>query len=322
MKAIVFDTYGPPEVLHTVEVPVPGVGPNQIRVRVAAATVNPHDLMVRAGDYDAYFSPDTPVPRRPGMDAAGVVDAVGSRADTRVQVGDSVVAIVDPFSASGGAYAEYVTVDADQVVAAPIGASAVEAATLPLNGLTATGALDSLNLAAGATLWVTGAAGGVGGFAVQLARTRGLHVIADAAAAEIGTLRRLGVHTIVDRDTTDPARPVLAARPRGVDAILDAALLQQQALPALVGTGTIAVLRNPGQRDTAELDLADTRIRVTHPVITDHIHHTGQLQHLSDLAGDHLLALRVSGTYPADQAADAHRRLGQGGLLGRLVLTF
>lgn len=181
MKVIAFDTYGGPDVLHLVEAPIPEVGSHQIRIQVFAAAINPHDVMVRAGDQEANFSSNARAPRRPGMDAAGVVDSIGADADTDLVEGDAVIAIVDPFSASGGAYAEYITVEVDQVVRSPPGATASEAATLPLNGLTAYGALQALSLHSGQTVWVTGAAGGVGGYAVQLAKTLGLNVIADAA---------------------------------------------------------------------------------------------------------------------------------------------
>lgn len=322
MKVIAFDTYGGPDVLHLVEAPIPEVGSHQIRLQVFAAAINPHDVMVRAGDQEANFSSNARAPRRPGMDAAGVVDSIGADADTDLVEGDAVIAIVDPFSASGGAYAEYITVEVDQVVRSPPGATASEAATLPLNGLTAYGALQALSLHSGQTVWVTGAAGGVGGYAVQLAKTLGLNVIADAAADEVDAVRLLGADFVVARDLAQPSRPVLDIHPTGVDGIVDTALLQQRAIPALDGTGSIAVLRKPGQPGATDINVSGTDVIVTYPVITNNLHETSQLQHLSELAGNGQLTLRVADTYPAAQAADAHRRFEKGSILGRLVLTF
>lgn len=185
MRAVVVTEYGGPQVLQQVDTEEPHAGPGRLRIRVYAATVNPADALLRIGDIDdALRASALSPPYRPGMEVAGLVDEIGPGTSTGVRVGDRVMAIIMPIDDSGGAYAEYVVVDVDQVVVAPAGSSHAEAATLPMNGLTARRALDVLDLAPGETVAVTGAAGAVGGYAVQLAKADGLRVVADAAPAD------------------------------------------------------------------------------------------------------------------------------------------
>lgn len=195
MKAIGLTAFGGPEVLRVLDLPVPEAGPGEIRIRVHAATVNPVDTLVRRG---IAFVSDAEPPYVPGMDAAGVVEQIGKGVDTDLAVGDHVMAVV-VVSGTHGAYAEHVVVPAESVVRAPAGATAIEAATLPMNGLTAHMALDLLELPAGATVAVTGAAGAVGGYAVQLAKADGLRVIADAAPKDELLVKELGADVILPR---------------------------------------------------------------------------------------------------------------------------
>jgi NADPH2:quinone reductase len=135
MLAIGFEEPGGPEVLRAMQVPEPHAGPGQVRIRVEAATVNPSDLVTRAGlAHDRYR--DVTPPYVPGWDAAGVVDEADP--PNRWRIGDRVVAITRPVLEGGGAYAEWIVVSSDSVAPMPAGADAVTAATLPMNGLTAT----------------------------------------------------------------------------------------------------------------------------------------------------------------------------------------
>ncbi|WP_280242166.1 alcohol dehydrogenase catalytic domain-containing protein [Nocardia abscessus] len=150
-----------PGVVEILEVPTPQPGPGMIRIAVAAATVNPVDLMVRAGVGGTPFA----APRDRwgvGWDVAGTVDAIGAGV-TEFTIGQAVIGISDRLDVSVGAQADYVVLEAGNVAPAPVSVSPVQAATLPLNGLTAVQALDALDLASTDTLLVTGAAGAVGG---------------------------------------------------------------------------------------------------------------------------------------------------------------
>jgi NADPH2:quinone reductase len=135
MRAIGLNDFGGPEVLELVDVPEVHAGPGQVRIRIHAATVNPTDAMARNGTRAEQMKADPPRDI-PGMDAAGVVDEIGEGVSTGVKIGDAVMAMVVT-KGSHGAYREQIVLDARSVVAAPAGTTHVEAATLPMNGLTA-----------------------------------------------------------------------------------------------------------------------------------------------------------------------------------------
>lgn len=321
MKAVVVTEYGGPEVLRQVDVEEPHAGPGQVRIRVHAATVNPADVLLRVGDIDdALRASRLSPPYRPGMEVAGFADEIGSGTCTDIHLGDRVMAILMPIDDSGGAYAEYVVVDADQVSTAPAGSTHAEAATLPMNGLTARRALDVLDLTPGDTLAVTGAAGAVGGYVVQLATADGLNVIADAAPADEQLIRTLGADHVVARGD-GVAQRIRQLHPDGVAAVVDAALQGDAVLPALRDGGQIAIVRRDGERGTSTLH-PDRGITVRDVWVPDYTHATDKLVALRVLAEQGTVTLRVAQTFPAAQAAAAHRALERGGVRGRLVLTF
>ena len=174
MRAAGLTEYGDPGVLHVVELPDPRPGRGELLIRVHAAAVNPTDTVLRSGARAERLK-DVPPPHVPGMDAAGVLEGVGAGTRTDLEVGERVMAIVLPLG-HRGAYAERVVVPSDSVVRSPANSSDAEAATLPMNGLTARACLEQLGLTAGQTLAVTGAPGAVGGYAVQLGKAAGLRV--------------------------------------------------------------------------------------------------------------------------------------------------
>ncbi|MGH3469952.1 MAG: alcohol dehydrogenase catalytic domain-containing protein [Thermocrispum sp.] len=172
MRAVVVEEFGDVDLIKIGSLPVPRPARCAIRIRVAAAAVNPTDLMLRSGalaDYVRHLRP----PHVLGMDASGSVDAIGEAASVDWPRGTPVMAFANPFSETGGAQAEFVVVPASQVAALPDSIDPVEAAGLPMNGLTADLALRLVDLPAGATLGVTGGAGALGGYAIQLASTAG-----------------------------------------------------------------------------------------------------------------------------------------------------
>jgi NADPH:quinone reductase-like Zn-dependent oxidoreductase len=141
---------------------------------------------------------DIPPPYVPGMDAAGVLEQIGEAVSTDLRIGDHVMAIVVP-NGSHGADSERVVVPAESVARVPAGATDVEAATLPMNGLTARLALDLLELEPGQTVAVTGAAGAVGGYVIQLGKADGLRFIADASENDEQLVKELGADVVVRR---------------------------------------------------------------------------------------------------------------------------
>jgi NADPH2:quinone reductase len=312
MRAIGVKEYGGPEVLQEVDLPAEAIGDGRVRLRVTAASVNPADTLRRSGLHSTTGHPEEGIDV-PGMDVAGVVTEVGQGVSTGVAVGDRVMGIVVP-SGTHGAYREDIVLPARSVVAVPPGATDIEAATLPMNGLTALQALDLLALDPGRVLAVTGAAGAVGGYVVQLAKVAGLNVVADASEADEDLVRSLGADVVIRRGS-DLAGRIRAQFPDGVDGLADAALLGGSILPVVRDGGAVATLRGyPGDGQRG--------LRVTSPVVSTYAEEWENLDDLRRLAEEGKLTLRVADTYPAEQAAEAHRRFEAGGVRGRLVLVF
>ncbi|WP_063726557.1 NADP-dependent oxidoreductase [Streptomyces sp. RTd22] len=313
MKAIGVHNFGGPEALQVLELPEPQAGPGEVRIRVHAAAVSPTDVMLRTGGH-AVRMPDRRPPFVPGMDAAGVIDQLGPGTDGRLAVGQRVVAMVLFTSSHGGAYAEQVVVPAASVVPAPEGADFPAASTLLMNAMTARLALDALAVPHGGTVAVTGAAGAVGGYAVELAKADGLTVIADAARYDTELVRAFGADHVVERGT-DVAAHILALAPDGVPGLVDGSVQTTETVPAVADGGTLAELRGwPGP--------AERGIRVRPVMVPDGITDTEGLDTLRRQAEDGTLTLRVAEVLPAHEAAEAHRMLEVGGLRGRLVLDF
>jgi NADPH2:quinone reductase len=315
MRAIGIIAFGGPEVLRPVELSDPQAGPGEVRLRVHAATVNPTDTVLRSGGRAERLR-DVEPPHVPGMDAAGVIEQIGEGVDTDLEVGDRVMAIVLPIGRHG-AYAERVVVPAASVVRSPTASSDAEAATIPMNGLTVRLALDELGLESGQTLAVTGAAGAVGGFAIQLGKAAGLQVIADAAPSDDPLVRSLGADEVVMRGDKDFARRVREIVPDGVDGLIDAAVMNAVAVPAVRDGGRIVTLRGYDGGGGEDRGISFFPVFVRN-YATEH----DKLDALRHLAEQGDLTLRVARTLPATQAPEAHRLLEAGGVRGRLVLEF
>lgn len=313
MKAIGVTKFGGPEALEVLELPEPQAGPGQVRIRVHAAAVNPTDTGRRTG---VRYDPADEPPFVPGMDAAGVIDQLGPEAGDRLSVGQRVVTIVAP-RGTHGAYAEQIVVPAASVVPAPAGTDFAAASTLLMNAMTARLALDSLELSAGDTVAVTGAAGAFGGYLIQLAKADGLHVIADAKADDAALVRELGADDVVERGDAVAER-IRDLRPDGVPGVADGALLNERIVPAVADDGKMATVR--GWSGPAERGITVLPVRVVKG-ITD----TAGLERLVRQAEEGVLTLRVAKVFPvteATAAAEAHRLLEAGGVRGRLVLDF
>lgn len=311
MRAVTFSQFGGPEVLEVLDLPKPNPGPNEVQIRVAAATVNPTDISFRSGRQTAQLAGLQP-PYIPGMELAGTVDAVGAGSD--YQVGDRVIAIVNPRRPGGGAMAEWVVVPAASTTRVPEGTSLEEAATVPMNGLTVRIALDLLAIAPGGTLAVTGAAGAVGGYAVQLGALAGLRVIALASPSDEPLLKTLGADVVVPRGE-DPAGRIRAMVPEGVDGVVDAAVIGAPILGAIRDGGGLAVVR--GFEGETERD-----IRIHRVGVTSRLEDRASLDWLAQLVAENKLSPRVAQTFPPERAGVAHGVLEAGGVRGRLVIVF
>jgi NADPH2:quinone reductase len=312
MRAVGLFTHGGPEVLQVVDVPEVQAGPGLVRIRVHAATVNPTDVAVRNGARAEQQKADPP-PYVPGMEAAGIVDAVGGDVTDRLKVGDAVMAIVLP-KGSHGAYREQIVLDARSVVRAPLGTTHADAATLPMNGLTARQSLDLLQLSPGHVIAVTGAPGAYGGYVIQLAKAEGLTVIADASEKDEKLVASLGADIVVRRGD-DVASRFRTHFPQGVDGLADGAVLNERVVPAVRDGGAFTSVRGfvgSPQRD----------IHFTATFVRSYVQEWEKLDRLRQQVEAGEIALRVAESYPPERAADAHRRLEAGGTRGRLIIQF
>jgi NADPH:quinone reductase-like Zn-dependent oxidoreductase len=249
MKAIRFHQYGDTDVLRYEDVAVPDPGAGHVRVRVAGTTFNGVDANIRAGNMQGPM-PLT-LPHIPGLDLAGTVDALGTDVGG-LAVGDRVVGFL-PFVVDG-ASADYVLAPAESLAIAPTSIPLADAAALPLVGLTAWQALfEHANLTSGQRILVNGASGAVGGYAVQLARAVGAHIIATGTASNHQHLLELGADEVIDHTTTDAS----AAVSEPLDVLLNLAPItpeQFSAMAALVGDVGVVVNSTvwmPAPRDEA-----------------------------------------------------------------------
>ncbi len=297
MLAAVVTGFGGPERVELAEVPVPRPEAGQVRIRVAAAGLNPVDAGVRAGVFGG-------AGQRLGLgwDVAGEIDEIGPGV-TGWSRGDRVVGLHYGTVKPLGTHAEYAVLDVGAVAAAPATVDVPAAAALPLAGLTAARAVDQLGLAPGSSVLVTGAAGVVGGLAVQLAARAGLVVTALAGPGDEELVRSLGAAAFVPRGGA-PAGPV--------DGVLDAAVLGGAAL-AHVRDGGVYVGLIPNHAPAAERG-----VRVEEQEVAADGELLARLVSLVE-AGE--LTLRVSDVFPLAEAAKAHERLATPGVRGRIILT-
>jgi NADPH:quinone reductase-like Zn-dependent oxidoreductase len=300
MKAIVFDRFGGPDVLHESEVDVPQPSPGQVRLRVRAAGVNPIDGKIRQGLLEEMFP--IPLPAIPGVEAAGTVDAVGEGV-TGLAVGDDVFGWTEI-----GAYAEYAV--GNRLFPKPAGLSWEVAAALPIAGETSERVLDQLAVGAGDTLLIHGASGAVGTLAVQLAVRRGATVIGTASEANHKYLTALGAVPTTYGDGL--VERVRALAPHGIDAVFDVA--GHDALADSVelrgGTDRIVTIADVAGAQQYGVVLSGAGSARTEP----------DMPALAALAASGELEVTIGGTYPLAEAVAAQTAVDAGHARGKVVI--
>lgn len=309
MKAVRFHEYGDPDVLRyeDLEQPVPGTG--EVRIRVAATSFNPVDGNIRGG----YMRGPIPVvlPHTPGIDVAGTVEALGEGVDG-IEVGDEVIGFL-PMTGDGAA-AQYVIAPAEILARAPESIPLPDAAALPVVGLTAWQALfDHAGLTAGQRVLVNGAGGAVGGYAVQLAKRAGAHVIATAGPRSGERVRTAGADEVIDHTATE----VIEAVTEPVDVVLNLAPVepaQLAALVALVRPGGVVVNTTvwmPAPRDEERgVRGVDLFVRSD----------PEQLARLAALVDRGELRVDVAQRVPLAELPAVHARAATGALSGKVVV--
>lgn len=305
MRAITYSRYGGSDVLALTDLPEPKVGPDSVLVRVRASSVNPVDWKVRAGYLDALM--DVVFPVVPGWDVAGVVERVGPDAP-EFAVGDEVFGYVRKDWVQGGTLAELVAAPVRTLARKPAALTFEEAAAVPLTGLTAYQSIERTGVRAGQTVLVHAAAGGVGQFAVQIARARGARVIGTASPANHEYLRTLGAEPVAYGDgLVDRVR---ALAPEGVDVVLDFGTddLVATTRALLAPGGTVASIVNPAAR--TELGGHYLWVRPS----------SEDLAALATMADAGQLAVDVAAVFDLADAAAAHELSESGHVRGKVVV--
>ncbi len=321
MRAIVQHRYGSPGVLESADVDRPAVGAGDVLVRVGAASVHPGDYFLMTGEpYVVRLVFGLRRPRHPirGRDLAGVVAAVGKDV-ADLQPGDEVFGW-----STTGTLAQYACVPADQLVRTPTNLSAAQAAVVPTSGLTALQALrDIAHLQNGQRVLITGASGGVGTFAVQIAKTLGAEVTGVCSTRNVDLVRSLGADHVIDYTRTDFTRTGLR-----YDAILDSVEAQSlsEVRRALTPSGTLIPNSGRGGRWVGPLGrVVKARARslftrqTLRPLVS--VEKRQDLLELADLLEAGQLTPVIDRTYPLSEAAEALRYVGAGHTQGKVVVT-
>ncbi|MFB6891583.1 NADP-dependent oxidoreductase [Kitasatospora sp. NPDC056327] len=303
MRGMAYDSYGGAEVLREAELPLPKVAPGEVLVKVRCAAVNPVDWKIMAGGLDALM--ETVFPVVPGWDVSGTVERVGIDVP-EFAVGDEVFAYARKDYVHGGTFAQYVSVPVRSLAAKPASLSWAQAAAVPLAGLTAHQLLTRLGTGAQDTVLVHGAAGGVGSFAVQLARVLGARVIGTASPRNHDRLRALGCEPVAYGDGL--AERVRALAPDGVSVVADC-------VGGVLDT-TLAVLADGGRHasiaDDAVLGAGGQWVWVR-PSGED-------LAALGRLADAGRLTVDIAATFPLAELAAAFGLSREGHVAGKIVI--
>ena len=304
MKAVFIEKFGGPDVLQYGDMPDPTAGPGEVVVDVAASSVNAADWKVRAGQYaQATF------PLILGRDFSGTVAVLGPGVDD-LKIGDAVFGVLE--AGREGAYAERLAIRAAIIAKKPDVLSHVDAAALALTGLTAIAAIETtLKLRRGEKILIQGGAGGVAGFAIQLARHVGAHVIATTSAANVAYVRDLGADEVIDYNATDFTRAVTDC-----DAVFDTVggEVAQKSFRVLKPGGRAAFIASGGQAPKSERsDVTSLRPAVPRA--------RAPLERIVQLVASGAVRPPPIKLYRLSQAAQAHRVSESRHFRGKLVFA-
>ena len=306
MKAIVVHEYGGPEVLKFEDVPVPSPKDDEMLIKVVAAGVNSFDGVLRSGQYAKIFKMQ--LPWIPGYDVAGTVEKVGSKI-TKFHVGDPVYAFI--YIPTGGGYAEYALAKERDTAPKPATLSFAEAAGVPSVALTAWQAVvDKGNVQSGQTVLIHGASGGIGLFAIPIAKIRGAKVFATASTANQDFLKQLGADVPIDYKTQK-----FEDITKNVDVVIDGVGgdTLAKSYPIVKKGGSVVSL--VARVDQAQLDkygLRGASLEV-HP-------DSDQLAQIGKLIDEKKIKVVVSDTFPLAEAAKAEAKADTGHARGKIVL--
>lgn len=313
MKAVQFSHYGGPEVLQLVEVPDPIATPEEVLVDVKATTVNHLDLFQRAGS-----RPVPALPFTPGLEAAGVV----VNESQGFQAGERVMTTRAAGARGGGGYAGRIAVLARDLVRIPDGVSFAEAAATGLASSTAwTGLFDIGQIREGERVLIWAATSGVGSIAIQLAKEAGAWVMATTGSAgKAEELRKLGADMVVnykEQDVAEAARVV-----NGVNLVLElVGATLQESINACAPEGRVVLIGNLGGQQ-ATVDTQSWRLKRVNVLGGGLMHTTpANEEHVLGLVAKKIIQPAIAATLPVAQAGEAHRRLANQEIVGKIVLV-
>ena len=307
MRAAQIGSYGGPEVLNLADIDTPSPGPGQVLIEVHGSSINPVDVALRSGWMQEYFPLQLPVTL--GMDVAGTVLEVGDGV-TELAVGDPVYGwAAVPFGGSGG-FAEYAVAHAGTLAAAPAGLDLVTTGALAHAGVSALQAVaEGLGVQEGDRVLVHGASGGVGLYALAIAKHLGAHVVASAHGAGVTAVDGAGPDEVVDTDQTDLA----SLEP--FDLTLDL-VSQDPVLPVAVTKpgGSVVSLLAPADQEAADAKGVSTSLQFTEV-------NTGRLERLAELAGQGVVLPRIVDTFALGDISAAFARKEAGGAHGKISVA-
>jgi NADPH:quinone reductase-like Zn-dependent oxidoreductase len=314
MKAITINDFGGRDKLQLMDLPVPPVKEGEILVQVKAAGVNPVDWKIREGYIKDLFPYEFPIIL--GWDAAGIVEQAGPKV-TRFKEGDEIFAYCRKPIVHGGAYAEYIVLEEEHAAIKPKNTSFEEAASIPLAALTAYQSLfDAAKINPGETILIHAAAGGVGGFGVQLARDHGAVVWATASGRNKEYVQDLGASQVVDYTHEDFRQAIRAQYPKGVDLVFDCLggeVLQRSAEIVKRGGRLVTIVDDP-------TGLPRTDIQKQFVFVAPN---SRQLTELSRMVEQGRLKTHLSQVFPfgLEEARKAHELSESGHTKGKMVLV-
>ena len=306
MKAVRIHEYGNESVLKYEDAPIPKIQDDEVLIKIFAASVNPVDWKVREGYLKEMIPYELPLIL--GWDVSGVIEIVGSNI-TDFQEGDAVYS--HPDITRNGTYAEYIAVKSHEIALKPKSLDHIHSASIPLAGLTAWQALFEIaNLSQGQRVLIHAAAGGVGSFAVQLAKTRGAYVIGTASARNHEFLRELGVDEMVDYTSVK-----FEDRVKDIDVVLDTIggdTLERSWKVLKQGGHLVSIVETPSE-DKAKANNVKSEFLFVQP-------NAEQLGKIADLVEQGKIQTYLEKVFPLQQAKDAHLLSQTGRVKGKIVL--
>ncbi|TVQ09689.1 MAG: NAD(P)-dependent alcohol dehydrogenase [Bacteroidetes bacterium] len=309
MQKIIYEKYGPAEVMEVTETSVPVPAPDEVLVKVMAAGINPVDYKVRNGSLK--FLTGRKFPRTPGGEIAGTVEKNGSES-SKFKKGENVFAML---SMAGGGYSEYICVKEELLSRMPEKWNFADAAVVPLAGLTALQSLrDKGKISPGMKVLINGGSGGVGMFGIQIARAMGAEVTAVCSGKNMELVKGFGAHHVIDYQKED-----FTQLPEKFDIILDAV--------AMSSAGKCSRILKPGGTFVTTVPSPAVMLRqMTNPLRSRKTFGImckpggKDLDVLADLMREGKIKPFVEKSYPLDQATIAHKHIETGRVRGKLVI--